>query len=205
MELFRLLFLYVLSLTGFLCYGDSFSSYYGITSYEVIPVSQNGYVKAKFIYIHAQQLNELQEAIRTEWLQTNPGQKRTFLKAFGSNKLKVEGYYTDAEAFNYPFISDYINTEGYTEKIGDINDYTFYGEAHNVVPASLLKITPYVVTQNMMLIENNADIRDAMKQNNLEHEAVIPQTSHQFYIVEPIGGGGGAGGSVYRASIVIGI
>ena len=55
----------------------------------------------------------------------------------------------------------------------------------------------------MMLIENNADIRGAMEQNNLEHETVIPQ--HQFYIVEPIGGGGGAGGSMYQASIVIGI
>ena len=84
------------------------------------------------------------------------------------------------------------------KKIGDINDHTFYEEAPNLVQAGLLKITPYVMTQNVMFIENNADIRGAMEQNNLEHETVIPQTSHQFYIVEPIGGGGGAGGSVSR-------
>ena len=118
MGLFRLLFLYILSLTGFLCYGVSFSSYSGVTSHEEIPVNQNGYVKAKLIYIHAQQWNELQDAIRADWLQANPEQERAFLKVFGSNKLKVEEPHTNfAETFNYPSISNCINTEGYMEKL----------------------------------------------------------------------------------------
>ena len=42
-----------------------------------------------------------------------------------------------------------------------------------------------------MFIKGNADIQVIMKQNGIGNEMIVPQILHQFYIVEPIGGGGG--------------
>ena len=66
MEWFKLLFLYFLFLTGFFCYGDSFS--YEINDRQ-ISENQNNYSNDKAIYymVSSQQWDELPDEVKTDF------------------------------------------------------------------------------------------------------------------------------------------
>ena len=250
MKLFKSLFLYLLSLTGFLCYGNS-SAYHGVIAQEGISVNQNSYLSVKLVYMPEQQWNGSQDVIKASWLQANPEQEEAFIKAFGFNRLEMGVYHIGlSEAFNSP-----MSSEAYTGKMRTIGHYNVYRGIYDAVQANSLiagqnvdemieadlgmnnmkvidmrdlKVrtapnsfimagyistddtsvdnmqrftdmrveVPYIMTQNVVFIENNADIQAVMQQNSMGNKTIMPQISHQFYFVEPIGGGGGAGGSV---------
>ena len=75
MELFKLLFLYFLSLTGFLCYGNQY--HYGaivqgnLENPNVYPSS-----KAMYYIVSGQQWNKLADKTKTDFFQTEPEQNK---------------------------------------------------------------------------------------------------------------------------------
>ena len=93
MEWFKLLFLYVLFLTGFFCYGDSFS--YEIDARQILENPYN-YPNGKALYymVSGQQWDELPDEVKTDFFQINPEQLKAVLSTYGLlNKQDVVGHY----------------------------------------------------------------------------------------------------------------
>lgn len=69
MNLFKLLFLYFLSSTGFLCYGDSFSN--GVVTASWGAVNPSHYLNGNSMYyiVSAQKWNNLPDRIKEEAFQ----------------------------------------------------------------------------------------------------------------------------------------
>ena len=91
MKLLKLLFLYFLSFTGFLCYGDSFNG----TAIERGSVNISNYFTGKAMYyvVSGQQWNELPDEIKTDVFKIDPEQIRAFFNSHGLNTKDMVGHY----------------------------------------------------------------------------------------------------------------
>ena len=89
MKLFKLLFLYFLSFTGFLCYGDSFSN--RVVTAQWGGVNPNYYLNGNSMYyiVSAQQWNELSDEIKMDVFHIDPEQTRAFLNAQGLKESDI--------------------------------------------------------------------------------------------------------------------
>ena len=92
MKLFKLLFLYFLSFTGILCYGDSFSN--GVVTARWGGVNPNYYLNGNSMYyiVSAQQWNGLPDEIKEDVFQIDPEQMRAFFNVQGLNERDMIGH-----------------------------------------------------------------------------------------------------------------
>ena len=93
MNLFKLLFLYFLSFTGFLCYGDSFSN--GVITARWGAVNPNYYLNGNSMYyiVSAQKWNNLPDRIKADAFQIDPEQMRGFFNSQELNAKDMVGHY----------------------------------------------------------------------------------------------------------------
>ena len=92
MKLFKLLFLYFLSFTGFLCYGDSFSN--GVVA-QWRAISPNDYFNGRAMYyvVSGQQWNELPDEIKADVFQIDPERIGAFFNSHRLNERDMVGHY----------------------------------------------------------------------------------------------------------------
>ena len=91
MKLLKLLFLYFLSFTGFLCYGDSFNG----MAIQRGSVNISNYFNGKAMYyvVSGEQWNELPDEIKKDVFQIDPEQIRAFFNSHGLNTKDMVGHY----------------------------------------------------------------------------------------------------------------
>lgn len=146
MELFKLLFLYFLSLTGFLCYGNQY--HYGATVQGNLE-NPNVYPSSKAMYyiVSGQQWNDLADKTKTDFFQTEPEQNKFLFHPHGLNRWDMVWHYIgSANETNADVISEQIKmlNEIYArENIGAAKDI-FYQEEFDRTTAEIL-----IANQNM--------------------------------------------------------
>ena len=132
MNLFKLLFLYFLSFTGFLCYGDSFSN--GVVTARWGAVNPSHHLNGNSMYyiVSAQKWNNLPDRIKEEAFQIDPEQMRGFFDSQELNAKDMIGHYIGSMGHveaDIVFGKVKMLDEIYTS-IG-IEDNAFHGEAYN--------------------------------------------------------------------------
>ena len=194
MKLVKLLFLYFLSLAGFLCYGDTFSK--GTVNYW-ISENLNNYLNDKLITVIDQQGNELTNEIKMGVLQINPEQIG-IVDVQGINEIEMVGPYKELEMIVVGVLPSaenvFADSMQLVNAVRDIPEFTNMGVAifHTAtVPIEDIqeKIGEVAFTQ-----DTTDYILASIKDKGLETDQIESQNL-QFY-AEPIGGGGGGSGVV---------
>ena len=198
MAWFKLLFLYFL-LSGFLCYGDSYS--YGIKTQQVLE-NPNSYSNSKSLYyiVSGQQWDELPDEVKTNLLQTSPEFKPAS-STYELDTWDIVGHYLGSlKRAKSDEVLRKIRSlnEVYRVNTG-IKDFAFDKRVYNkdILKALIIEtITPHRAEMegisDIMFINKYAPNNIVM--NKGRRINITPNTFYQ--VSEPIGGGGGAGGSL---------
>ena len=274
MKLFKLLFLYFLSFTGFLCYGNSFSNGVIVTQWGA--TNQNPYLKSQSMYyvVPAQKWNKLPDEIKIDVFKTEPEQMRAFFNSHGLDERDMVGHYIGSmghveadvmfekvrmfdEIYTGMGMENHVFREWYNsgavgeafiagsnmeeaeqiqwvgqqnwdtnirvmgikepKKIqmngtspfdtGVVNGVSVADIMARAIGLKDIGVDAYVANTavetmqemagKMVFMKNNTDyVMAKMAEKGLGNNMIMPHQNLQFYLTEPIGGGGGAGAAI---------